>query len=312
MIFKGNFKDKLLSLLFLLIAVGITFFVYSDAKQTRQEISVPVINRDIQVGEVIRKEDIGTTIIGKYKMDSNIIIAEDALIGKYAIKDMYKGRFFYSQDISNTKPPTEVREKIVNGAIAVETDLVKCVGGIPQEGDYVKVNIVKKSDYDNSIMEVIQYPELERLKILDIKNSSSESLNTEDQKSNTSLANSSAQVKPALVIFDVTKEQEKKLLLGQYTGNIHLVLLPKEEVEVATTEVNSEVTTDINTEEIQQETEGIKEDTTEKPKNDTQAPPVNNESQSNTNKSNEEFKQPPKTDEPGIVIEEVEDFEINN
>lgn len=310
MMFKGNFKDKLLSLFFLLIAIGITFFIYNDAKQTREEIAVPVLSRDIKVGELIRKEDIGTTIIGKYKMDTNIIKAEDELIGKYAIKDMYKGRFFYNQDISNVKPPTEIREKIVNGAIAVETDLVKCVGGIPKEGDYVKVNIVKKSDYDNSIMEVIQYPELERLKILDIKNSSSESLNTEEQKSNTSLGNSSTQAKPALVIFDVTKEQEKKLLFGQYTGNLHLVLLPKEETEVATTKVNEETITNTNTE----KTEVVEEDKIEKPKDNTQTKPVESQTQTNTNtnKSSDEFRQPPKTDTPGIVIEEVEEFEINN
>lgn len=316
MAFKGKIRDKLFSIVFFLLAIGITLYIYNDAKKTREEIAVPIINRDIKTGELIRETDIGTAIIGKYKMDSSIVTSEDELIGKYAIRDMYKGRFFYKQDISDVKPPTEIREKIVNGAIAVETDLVKCVGGIPREGDYVKVKIIKRNDYDNSVMEVIQYPELERLKILDIKNSSSESLNTDEQKNNSTIGSSSTQSKPALVIFEVTEEQERKLLLGQYTGDLHLILLPKGEVEVASTEGKTEIiTTDTNAVETKQEEKKTETDKLDKPNNDTQVPQESsNQSQNNSNKSKtkEEFKQPPKTDEPGIVIEEVDEFEIND
>ncbi|MCK9471282.1 MAG: RcpC/CpaB family pilus assembly protein [Bacilli bacterium] len=233
--FKGRLKDKLFSVLFLLIAIGITYYIYTDAKSTREEITIPVITRDLKYGELISVADIGTAVVGKYKLDPNIVVNKEDIIGKYAIKDMYQGRFYYRQDISNVKPPTEISEKIEEGAIAIETNLVKCVGGIPKEGDYVKVNIIKKADNNQQLMEVIQFPELSRLKILDIRNNNAESIHKEKQTTGLGSV-SSTQTKPDLIIFEVNKEQETKLLLGQYTGDIHLVLLPKDKDVIVETE----------------------------------------------------------------------------
>lgn len=322
---KGKLKDKLLSVLFLAIAVGITYYVYTDAKNTREEISIPVISNDIKFGEIIETSDIGTTTVGKYKLDSNIITNKEDIVGKYATKDMYKGRFYYKQDIDVEKPPTEVRDKIEQGAMAIETDLVKCVGGIPREGDYVKINIIKKGD-SSTPTEVIQYAELARLKILDIKNNNSESI-AKDERDNSAMGNvSSSQTKPDLVIFEVNQEQEVKLLIGQYTGDLHLTLLPKEVDELASiTAVDVIVESEIDaptiedpadtTTIIESETKSeIDSKTSTGDKKEVKDP--NDDGSNNKpkvlvpNVPKTETEQPPVGGEI-IIIEESEDFEIN-
>lgn len=226
---KGSFKDKLLGLVFLIIAASITFYIYTDAQKTRETMKVPVLNKDIiDIGRQIKQEDITWIEIGKYKLGNDIVQTDTELVDKYVIKPIYKSRYIYKSDLSSSKPQVDIKEKIKYGAIAVETDLAKCVGGIPSAGDYVKAVIIKENTQDISrSLEVIQYPELNKIKILEIQNISGTNLDKSREKQESeAFATSSNESKPAIVVFDAMVEQEKKLLEGQYAGKIHLVLLP--------------------------------------------------------------------------------------
>lgn len=238
---KGSFKNILFSLLFLVIAVAAASYIYIGSAKTRKIVKVPVLKNNVEVGMVIKESDITNKEIGEFKLDNKIIKSQDELIGKYAIREIFQGRYLYKEDISDKKPATEVNEKIKYGALAVTTDLNKCVGGILKAGDYVKVNIIKKKDANNEI-EVVQYRELSKVKVIAIENSYGEFINSAVEPEKNGLAAvGSNQIKPATVVFDAEPGQEKKLLEGEYLGDIHLVLLPLS-MQDEETDVQPEVT----------------------------------------------------------------------
>ncbi|MCT4564978.1 MAG: RcpC/CpaB family pilus assembly protein [Maledivibacter sp.] len=221
---KGSFKNILISIMFLIIAVAAASYIYIGSAKTRKIVKIPVLRNNIGIGQQIKESDIVNKEIGEFKLDKDIVKSKDELIGKYALMEIFQGRYLYKDDISSIKPATKVNEKIKYGALAVTTDLNKCVGGIPGDGDYVKINIIRKKDSNNE-MEIIQYKELSRVKILAIENSYGNFIKTEAQPEN-GLASGSNQVKPATVVFDAKPDQEKRLLEGEYSGDIHLVPLP--------------------------------------------------------------------------------------
>lgn len=222
---KGSLKDKLIAIAFLLIAIGIASYIYIDARNTKKVVEIPVINTTLNPGDKIEQKHIDLEEIGQYKLNREIIDKEENIVGKYAIKHIYKGRYVYKSDIDDNKPPVETKDKIKFGAIAVTTDLTKCVGGLPDSGDFVKVNIVRKNNKDRGRLDIVQYPELEKVKILEIKNTYGEEIKKEEDKKSSGIG-ASTERKPAQVIFDATNLQQKKLLQGEYEGEIHLVLIP--------------------------------------------------------------------------------------
>lgn len=296
---KGSLKQKLFSLLFLVIAVGVSVYIYSDAKATREIIKVPVFNRDMEKGEKIEEGNIKYIEIGKYNMDSSIVYDVKDLEDKYIERKIYENRYIYKEDISIRKPAIKIKEKIKTGALAVETDLTKCVGGIPKPGDYVRVNVVRKNPQTRNL-EVIQNKELKKLKILAIKNSSGEEVKGDRKESYDSLSNTN-KVDPAIVVFEADKNQEIKLIEGQYDGDIHLVLLPEnKEIE------ELEEPKDNKAEDIKLKNEEIKEKEADKEK-EIQNKKVNiKENIDNKSDKNTEIKNTDNIKTEKIEIKEIE------
>lgn len=223
---KGSFKNILFSVLFLTISIALAAYIYVGSAKTRKIIKVPVLRDNIKIGQEIKESDIANKEIGQFRIDKKIVRSKEDIVGKYAVREILSGRYIYEDDISRIKPAVKVEEKIQYGAVAVTTDLNKCVGGIPRAGDYVKVKIIKKKLDSSSDIDVIQYEELNKVRILAIKNAYGDFLNNEESSKNGMAGVGSNQIKPATVIFDTKPGQEKRLLEGEYSGEIHLVLLP--------------------------------------------------------------------------------------
>lgn len=230
---KGSIRNKIASLLFFLISLAIVFFIFQNVNKTRQVIQVPVLNKPVLYGQLITDDDLKEIEVGIFNMSDKLLQKESDVAGKYAASNLQPDRYLYKEDLLAVKPATTIKEVIQHGAVAVETDLIKCVGGLPEAGDYVKVDIIYKSP-DGSAAYVESPPELKKVKILAVKNPSGEYVENAENKKDGSAFSSSKDLKPGLVLFDVTPAQEVKLLSGVYSGVLHLVLLPADQQEPKT------------------------------------------------------------------------------
>lgn len=222
---KGSIKNKLASLFFFLISLAIVFFIFQNVNKTRQVILVPVLNKPMTYGQLITTDDLKEIEVGIFNISDKILRKETAVVGKFAATNLLPDRYLYQEDLLTVKPATTIKEVIKSGAVAVETDLIKCVGGLPEAGDYVKVDIIYKGT-DGSTVWVESPEELKKVKILAIKNPSGEYVENAQSKKDDSAFSGSKDLKPGLILFDVTPAQEIKLLSGAYSGVLHLILLP--------------------------------------------------------------------------------------
>lgn len=226
---KGSLKNKLASVLFLMISLAIVFFIFQNVSRTRQVIMVPVLNKAVTYGQGITSEDVKMIEVGIFNMSDKIIRTDSEVVGKFAAANLQPDRYLYKEDLLTVKPATTVKEIIKSGAVAVETDLIKCVGGLPEAGDYVKVDIIYKGQ-DGSVY-VDSPEELKRVKILALKNPSGDYVGNVDNKKDSGSFAGSNDAKPGIILFDVTPQQENRLLSGAYSGTLHLVLLPMDQQE---------------------------------------------------------------------------------
>jgi len=222
--FKGSIRNKLASVGFMTLSFIIVAMIYQNVSQTRQVTMVPVLTKSVTYGQAITADNVEMKEIGIFNMNKDLIRKKDDVIGHFASSALNADRYLYKEDMLSVKPATTLKEMVSKGGLAVTTDLVKCVGGLPSPGDYVKVDVIHKSTGDGSVY-VDQPPVLSRVKILAIKNPSGDYIENAENKKDGSFG-MSQDSKPGLVIFDATPEQESQLLAGQYSGELHMVLLP--------------------------------------------------------------------------------------
>lgn len=225
---KGSIRNKIASLLFLCISLGIVFLIFQNVDRTRQVTRVPVLSKPVLYGQLITEDDIREIEIGIYNMPDKLLTRKSDIAGRYAASDLMADRYLYQEDLLAVKPATTIKEIIRHGAVAVETDLIKCVGGLPVAGDYVKVDIVYRGT-DGGQAYVESPAELQRVKILAVKNPSGDYVEQGEGKKESGAFSGSKDIKPGLIIFDASPVQELKLLSGAYSGVLHLVLLPQDQ-----------------------------------------------------------------------------------
>ena len=212
---KSRIKDICIALIFLAISIAIVFYIYEKTEKTKETLLVPVLKKDVKYGEIIDSKNIQLIEINGYGIN-NIVIEKENLIGKYAVEQLESKRIIFNDELSNK--PVIIEEKLFEyAAVAVTTDLTKSVGKLPQKGDIVSAII-------NIDGEIIRHEELNKIKVIGIRNSKGEELKGLD-----TLSETNKNVIPAIIIFDATPIQQELLIEGEYKGEIHLVLLPNEE-----------------------------------------------------------------------------------
>ena len=223
----GTLKDKLVPVFLFIIAGVIVFFIFNQSSKTRETVSIPVITKDLAAGVQVKDSDIGMKEIGKFNLDSGIIQKKGDIVGKYVRHDLYKSRFVYGSDITAESIKTSIIHKIKYGAVSFNTNLTKAVGGLPKPGDWVEVRIVRNNP-DTKRLEVLNYDELQAIKLISIQNAAGEKVvqDKEKDKSVVSVPVGDSVEKPAIVTFDARPEQVDALLEGEYGGQLHMILIP--------------------------------------------------------------------------------------
>ncbi|TYQ13119.1 UNVERIFIED_CONTAM: Flp pilus assembly protein RcpC/CpaB [Acetivibrio alkalicellulosi] len=116
------------------------------------------------------------------------------------------------------------RYDIKSGAVSINTNLVKSVGGLPKAGDWVQIKIIRQNSQTRMI-EVLSYAELEAVKLISLQSQSGEQIKHATNKNGGILA-SESESKPAIATFDAKRDQVEALLSGEYGGELHMIMLP--------------------------------------------------------------------------------------
>lgn len=226
--FRGSVKDKIVPVILFAISLVIVLLIMKQAANTKEVIKLPVLNKNIAMGMQINETDIDMREIGKYNLDESVIKGKEDLVGTYALKDILKGRFVYEEDISKEKVKSSLMYDIKSGAISVNTNLVKSVGGLPKAGDWVQIKIIKQ-DPQTRKTQILSYAELEAVKLISIQSQAGSQVTHENsQEKNGGILATDSDIKPALATFDAKPEQVEALLEGEYGGQLHMVMLPPE------------------------------------------------------------------------------------
>lgn len=223
---KGRLKSILVIVIALAVAIATGFyFVPRDIEKTRQTTIVVRFKENIGKNQRVKEEHLDVIEIGSYNLPEYIIKNPSEIVGKYATVPMHKGEFAIEKYFQDEKVPDDafLYEDISVDGISFETDLSKCVGGIPQKGDKVRVIIYKQAKDRENESEVLIYDELSNMEVIKVANKNG--ISTEEAKnSNESINNS---LVPGVVTVKANINQQRLLVKGIYDGTIHLALRPR-------------------------------------------------------------------------------------
>lgn len=223
---KGRLKSILIIIISLSIAITTGFYlVPKDVEKTRQTTMVVRLKENIGKGQRIKEEHLDVIEIGSYNLPKYIVNEKEEIIGKYSLAPMNKGQFAIRKYFQDEKIPDGafLYENTLVDGISFETDLAKCVGGIPEKGDKVRVIIYKQAKSKDSESKVLIYDELSNLEVIKVANKNGVSI-VKAKSDNNSINNS---VVPGVVTVKANIKQQKLLVKGIYDGIIHLALRPR-------------------------------------------------------------------------------------
>lgn len=216
--------------LFLIIVSGVLAWyigyhvIPDDVAATRETISVLRFKSDLGIHQIIREGDIEITEVGAYNFPSDVAWNKEDVIGSYLKNDVSKGQFVYKSMLEDAMVPSGSlvhNEERLDG-IALDVDLKKCVGGIPNKGDMVRVIFYIKNEQQD-MGRVIIDRDLNALEVVDILNG--DGLSIIDGIGNEKGYGASSL--PSVVVLKANTLQVAKLVTGINEGELHLTLRPR-------------------------------------------------------------------------------------
>lgn len=223
---KGRLKSIIVIIVALAVAILTGFYlVPRDVEKTRQTTTVVRLKENIGKNQQIKEEHLDVIEIGSYNLPKYIVTNSNEIIGKYATVPMHLGEFAIRKYFQDEKVPENAflyEDTSVDG-ISFETDLAKCVGGIPEKGDRVRVIIYKQAKDRETESEVLTCDELSDLEVIKVANKNGISI----EEAKKSEENSNNSIVPGVVTVKADMKQQQLLVKGVYDGIIHLALRPR-------------------------------------------------------------------------------------
>lgn len=242
-------RSKLFISLVLIVMAGVlAFYMLPKLYGGQAEmLTIVTLKSDVELGMQITGSMLETKTVGKYGVNSAVIQDKDAIIGKYAVKDIDARQYLYSDMFV----PTFIE---VNGAVdtllkpgdriqsvSVKT-LAASVGGIIKPGDIVDVLTVKRQEtvmgeygpVEDDAVEMEQQEVMRNIMVYQVFNSAGEDITelsrrwmTMVEAGDGSEEDFDASLIPAAINLIVTEEQQAIIVANQeQTGAVHLVLHP--------------------------------------------------------------------------------------
>ena len=239
---------KLLITLSTLIAVscGACTFLYVQA--SKNTVQVPVVTKEVKEGEKFEfHKNYELSEVPNIGLSPTLVKKAEEIEGVYALRKFNVDEYIFSDSVA-TEFKRRLPDRIRYGGVAVNISLLTSGGAELKPDDFVRGSIVildkdkeavgdvSSNNLPTTDTAIVVAKELGAIRVLGIYDGSGKSVSAiYDQNDATLSAGASESDKqtlsPQYIIFDATKKQEALLLQANYSGKLHLTLLPEEEQE---------------------------------------------------------------------------------
>ena len=239
---------KLLITLSTLIAVscGACTFLYVQA--SKNTVQVPVVTKEVKEGERFEfHKNYELSEVPNIGLSPTLVKKAEEIEGVYALRKFNVDEYIFSDSVA-TEFKRRLPDRIRYGGVAVNISLLTSGGAELKPDDFVRGSIVildkdkeavgdiSSNNLPTTDTAIVVAKELGAIRVLGIYDGSGKSVSAiYDQNDATLSAGASESDKqtlsPQYIIFDATKKQEALLLQANYSGKLHLTLLPEEEQE---------------------------------------------------------------------------------
>lgn len=145
-------------LLALLLAFGLTPIVnkLSDGK-----VSVVRMKQDAAQGHKLTEDDIEIVSVGAVNLPSDVIKDKEAVVGKYASSELWKGDYLFPAKLSDTADSAaDVFRSLDGSQVAVSVTIPSFAGGLSgklQNGDIVSLIVYSSEKKESFSPEALKY-----------------------------------------------------------------------------------------------------------------------------------------------------------
>ncbi|MGN0782341.1 MAG: Flp pilus assembly protein CpaB [Christensenellales bacterium] len=202
----------------LIICFAITPLFNASKSSTMRIVRV---KNDLKIGQEITAKDIEVVEVGAYNLPSEVVKKSEAVVGKYAAAEMFKGEYVLAAKISDTPASENAYLYGLTGEKrAISITIPSFAGGLSGKlisGDIVSVIAVDYRETGETIVpDELQYVEV--IAVTDKKGNDEETTTIKpDGEEETSL--------PETVTLLVTPEQANILAELEAQGEIHVALV---------------------------------------------------------------------------------------
>jgi len=221
-ILKSRVTIGILSIILaLVLSFGVTPLL-NQAMESQVEIIKAI--KTIEKGEKITADKITKIKVGQYNLEQEVIKDSDAVIGKYATTDIYKGDFFLPSKISDVKGKEnyylyDVEKNTDHLAVSITIKTV--ASGLSEKlksGDII--SIISSIDHD---VEPTVIPELRYVEVLAVTNKAGQDIGEKREEDELT----------ATIVLSVTELQAEKLVFHEQQGDIHIALVHRGDKKIA-------------------------------------------------------------------------------
>lgn len=257
----------------LLLGISATAGVYAVASASNTVVEVPIVASDkIITGSKILAEDLTTIQVHPNSITPNMVTSANSIVGTYALKDMSKGEYLYSNWLS-TDYYKRIADKAQYTAIPVPVSQFTSVNGEIKEDDFVMFSVImgaQEGEYASDVtsdqlpeekITILEPPQLSAVRILGVVDGTGLSTTYKNdalKKPNGQVDAEESLSFPSMLIVDVNDVQRTILLQAMNAGKIQAVILPEAEQQLQREKfglVQSDVLEGSNTEDKANSTE---------------------------------------------------------
>ena len=230
------------------LSVSVGAFVFFYVQASKNTVEVPIVTAEVGEGEqFVYKKNYLLAEIPNMGLSPTMVKKAEEVENSYALRKFNIDEYIFSDSISN-EYKRGLPERIKFGGVAVNISLLTSGGSELKPDDFVRASIVI-SDKDNQAVgdissdnlpstdtAIVVAQELGALRVLGIYDGSGKSVSAVSKQNEELLASGAKEgdkqsLSPQYIIFDATKKQEALLLQANYSGKLHLTILPEEEQE---------------------------------------------------------------------------------
>lgn len=203
----------IIGIICIVAALAICFGIAPMVNKLRDGKAMVVrVSTAIEKGAMITDANIEVVEVGSFNLPGNVVKSKDAVIGKFAVCDMYPGDYIFADKVSGkTESAGSLLESLKGSQKAISVSIGSFALGL--SGKLDTGDIVSAVIYDSTENRCFTPPELQYVKV--ITSTTAQGVDKSD------IADSA---QPVTVTLLVDKTQAELLAFYEKTGSIHFVL----------------------------------------------------------------------------------------